>query len=166
MTKLQARNSKAPNTSFSKLDFKIWNLFVIYDLNIGFSCHLTMCAPFPGVLGLVMTSIFFLKGEKRHPPSAVIARSLRKECLQSHAAISFLMGIYYLRLLQPKIIFLSIIDFGCPVFMHVFRRLRNDDKIREYRLLLRISNQIKNTDLSIDLQGCGNYNTNTLSSIC
>ena len=48
MTKLQARNSKAPNTSFSKLEFKIWNLFVICDLNIGFSCHITMCAPFSG----------------------------------------------------------------------------------------------------------------------
>jgi len=48
MTKLQTRNSKAPNTSFSKLDFKIWNLFEICDLNIGFSCHITMCAPFSG----------------------------------------------------------------------------------------------------------------------
>jgi len=58
MTKLQARNSKAPNPSFWKLDFKIWNLFEICDLSIEFSCHITMCAPFSGGAGSRKDSFF------------------------------------------------------------------------------------------------------------
>jgi len=50
MTNNQTQNSKTPGLPFRVLIFRIWNLFEIWDLKIGISCHITMWTLFRGLL--------------------------------------------------------------------------------------------------------------------